>query len=462
MIEETKELEQENEDVAVSDAQEDADEVLNLSEPLPELVYTEVFEENRSVPRKKRRRGLVTFVILAVFAVLGTIAFGLELLNAPQIQQLQNATELPEGAVVPVFTPINPTEFLAAASDELIVVPDETGLELPPDNEMSASAPVTPQNHYVQTPNVSEFYARAAQDESYVYFLKRVPSADKFGLNDLMRMKISNGKTEPVTNANEISGSIYSFTLWGQNMITCEFNRNTKTFAFYRVPKTFEDAQLLFEQDFPALMNVYDNKIFMFFSASQKLGVFDPETDKQPSFIDMSLGNENESYLPEFSVVNGYLYYGIWYSEDEHAEYFRRSLFTGETVMLLASNGGDGSRILNLCWDEVGNAYYWLLEHETDTFIYSLAVVKNEAASEILSTFESYDGNISPTVALKDEFLVVASVPGAIYKYDRYDYSLELEAAVKEPPYAVTKDFLIAPDGIYRIFDLNFTSFIAN
>lgn len=471
ILEETKELEQQCRASADTDscAGKDAASgdgfkpVLEYSEESASVNFAEVVETRfePTAPKiivkkqpKKRYRGVIVVAVLIIFAGLGAAAYSFDIFGEVigfKGLRIENVTELPVDANPPAFVPLDPAEFAEVIEDALVVVPDETGLEFPAKGGNAAEAAAASKNYYTQTPNISKFYTHAAQDESYIYFLKYKSTADK--LTDLMRMKISNGKTEPVPNANETSESIYSFTLFKKNIITCEFKRNTQTYAFYRVPKAFEDAQLLFEQDSPAFMNVHDNKIFMLFALSQKLGVFDPETDTQPAFIDMSIDDENARYLPEFSVMNGYIYYGVLYGEGERMEYLRRSLYTGEVVTMLDSNELGGAQIWNPCWDGEGVAYYG--EFEPETGIYSLIALKNGDSPETLCSF-GFGGMISPPVTLNDGFLVAAASPDTLCKYGKGDFLLELETAVPSLPYAVTKDFLIAPDGIYRIHDFSF------
>lgn len=451
IYEEATELEQKNE----ASAEESAP-VLEYVEIPPAKAETEL--KVTLVKKKNRKGGVIALVAVVVLAGIGAAAYGLGIFGDVsgigfEGLGIKNITEPPEGAEIPEFSPIDPAEFLTASisNGDYIVVPDETGLELPP-NENGARVTPEPQNFYPQTPNVSSFFTRAAQDESYVYFLQDPPS-DKYELYDLMRMRISTGKTEPMPNANENSKSIYSFTLLEQNIITCEYRQDTDTFAFYRVPKSGEDAQLLFDSASPAFMNVHDNKIFMLFVEEKRLGVFDLKTDTQPSFISLELEDNTAHCLPRFSVINGYLYYGIWRDEGESMAYLRRSLYTGETVTLLSSE--PGGAIWNPCWDNEGNAYY--AQYDSEAMEFGLATRKSGGESALISSFD-FDG-AWPLIAFKDEYIVAAAPRGEIRQYDRADFSIELESVAEELPFAATKDFLVATDGVYRLFDFGFIPF---
>lgn len=421
------------------------------------LIKAETELKVKLVKKKNRKGGVAVLAVVVVLAGIGAAAYRLGAFGDMaglgfEGLGIENVTGPPEGAEIPQFSPIDPAEFLSDPNGDFIVVPDETGLELPTFESAPQLAP-EPQNFYTQTPNVSGFFTRAAQDESYVYFLQG-PAAGKYGLYDLMRMRTSTGKAELMPNANENSKSIYSFTLLGQNIITCEHRESTDTFAFYRVPKSGEDAQLLFETDSPAFMNVHDNKIFMLFVEEQTFGVFDIKTDTQPSYISLKLEDDTAHYLPQFSVINGYLYFGIWYDEGESMSYLRRSLYTGETVTLLSSGAGDA--IWNPCWDNEGNAYY--AQFDSDAMEFSFAAYKSGGEPQLISTFD-FDGTW-PLITLKDAFIVAAASREELRQYGRDDFSVELEAAADELPFAATKDFLVAHDGVYRLFDLEFIPFV--
>lgn len=403
--------------------------------------------------RKKSRKGVIALAVLIILAGAAASAYSFGILGgiiSYGSLRMKNITEPPVGAELPVFSPADPAEYTVTTSDELEVVPDETGLESPDMDEISAETPLILRNHYTQTLNVSRFYTDAAQDESYVYYLKSPSAGGKF--SDLMRMKILNGKSEPVPNANEVNERIYSFTLFGRNIITCEYRNESGTYAFFRVPKSGEDAQMLFEYDSPAYMNVHDNKIFMLFASSRKLGIFDPETDTQPALIELGEIEDDVECLPTFSVMNGYLYYGISYNGGKSTRYLRRSLYTGETAIMLDSGVSDNIAILNPCWDEEGGAYY--AQFDPDTKAYSLIARKSEGSPEILSSFD-LDGEDFPLIALKDEFVIAMAASGTLCKYERDDFTIELDAETQNYPYAVTKDYLITADGIYRISDFS-------
>lgn len=432
----------------------------------PEAKPAALNEERYYAPPKKSRKGIFVLATLIIFAGLGAAAYSLGVFGnviGLGLSGMENVTEPPENAEIPVFIPLDPAEFADAVEDELVVVPDETGLELS-DGENTAETAAVSRNYYTQVPNVSEFYANAAQDESYIYFLKGGGSTGVH--SDLMRMKISNGKTEPVPNANEVSMRIYSFALWRQNIITCEFNSEKNGFAFYRVPKSGEDAQLLFEHASYAIMNAYDNKIFMLFSKEGKLGIFDPETDTQPAFIDLLSDKTDTVCQPEFSVVDGYLYYGVMYDgenpENRYMRYLRRSLYTGEETVLLDSGEYGLHEIIYPCWDSAGNAYYKKDSYdESDSGTGDLTVQKSGGPPESFRI----DGQYMTLLAITDEYLIaipthtIMESKYVLQKYSLDDFTLQLEAEIGRVPYSITKDYLISVDGVHKIFDFSFTAF---
>lgn len=437
-------------------------------EAAPALEYEEIFEPAPAsnsqtefkvqVVRKKSRAGGI--MVLATLIAVAGFSASVYMLEASESTSglaglgVQNITDIPQGAVVPAFRPIDPLEFTAAHDDDSITVPDETGLELPAFGHGPQVAPERI-NYTIQQPHVSAFFARAAQDETYVYFLQD-PVATTYSLYNLKRANPSTGKTEPAINSS--SQNIYSFALYGYNIITCEYKPATDSFAFYRNPKSGEHAQMLFETASPAYMNVFDDKLFLLFVEEQALGVFDFAADTEPSYIALEPLAETTHYFPQFSVINGYLYYGVWHDTDADGQaqqdYFRRSLYTGETIMLL--NAEYGNSIWNPCWDADGTAYY--LQHDAEAMEFNIAAIKDGGSPQIISAV-NHNQNWPQLLAFKDEFLIAALPTDILRQYALTDFSIKLEVAVESQPFAVTKDYLVTNDGLYRLFDFGFISY---
>lgn len=417
----------------------------------PPLEYEEVPE-----PKKKHTGAIVTTIVLLLLVGLGGAGyyFGYydKLMTFVKSTEIHNVTTPPQGAVIPEFAPVDPSEIHAAQPEP------EEDLTEPDDFEVPAQSDVVTSDSaidYDSAPaNLSVFSTRAMQDEDYIYFLP--VTAGNNSTADLMRVPVGGSKPEYIPDCFPQTASVYSFTLLDGDIVVCAQKPETSVYGFYTIPKNGGAAKFLFEQASPALIEQYDGRLFMLFAAESRLGIFDPKNDSQPAFIDMRTESpEPVAFIPEFSVKHSYLYYGLSYSGGERVDYMRRSLYTGETSPVLGSSLLNESWTVNPVWDGSGGAYYG--QYDRINGYYSLKSYKTGGSPESLFsyTFPATVDSLPPVlVPMGGNSFVAMSQPDTLRLY-----SLDNSVAVKEStlqggrPYAATQNYLISQDGIYTVSD---------
>jgi len=422
-----------------------------------------------SPPKKKKHTALA--VVLVVLIVAGILAAGSHYLDfhvAEAIGFLQgrlvteDVTTPPGGADIPAFAPVSPTAPVMEATGELEAPGDEEEDENPEDQEEERiPLQVSRVNFYNAFANVNPFYTRAAQDQNYVWFL---PAGDIHPFTqrtDLMYVNPDNPEPLPVPNLWPGTGSIYSFVLFNDGIVVCAKRPEIEGYGFYRADKAgMDEPELLFTKNEPAYMKVYRGAVYALFPNEKQLTEFDPESGNAPRIRNMPIESLNglfAEYLPEFSIVDGYIYYGLSYRNGQNIEYERRALNLAEKISAFSPSTLGETWTVGPVWDTDGGVYYGRYDYDAGT--YAVKTAKPDGTVSEIARFEISRG-IPPLLAGVGFKSLVAEIDGRTYSRKSFGtLEPEQEAVLHSRPYAVTRDYMIAGDGLYRLSDLSFIAF---
>ena len=424
--------------------------------------------------KKKKHAGLA--VLLVLLAVAGLAVAGLAVAGSyylgsnfgQTLDFLQNqlvtedVTTPPPGADIPAFAPVEPTAPVMEAPEEMEEPGGGEEDDLPePQEQERIPLQVSRVNYYNDFAVVNPFYTRAAQDQNYVWFLPAGDIHPFTQLNDLMCADPDRPEPLPAPNLWPGSGSIYSFVLYNDGIVVCAKRPDIEGYGFYRADKAgIDEPKLLFERNEPAYMRVYNGAVYALFPNGKQLVEFHPESGGPPRTTNMPIEALNglfAEYLPDFSIVDGYIYYGLSYRNGQNVEYERRSLETAEKISAFSPSTLGETWTVHPVWDTDGNVYYGRYDYDAGTYFVKTAkpdgVVLEIARFGIRRGIPSFLAGVGfkSLVAEIDERLYARKSFGTL---DR-----EHESMLASRPYAATRDYLVADDGLYRLSDFGFIAF---
>jgi len=422
-------------------------------------------------PAKKKRPVSFFAVQLATVAVIALFAAGFHYFGYNIGQTFaflqsqfvtQDVTALPQGADIPAFLPVEPTAPVMEASQEL-EAPEAGEDDAQAEDQAEERIPLQASrvNFYNVFANVNPFYTRAAQDQNYVWFLPAGDIHPFAQLTDLMYVDPDNPEPLPVPNLWPGESSVYSFVLFNDGVVVCAKRPDAEGYGFYLSDKAgIDEPELLFAKNEPAYMVVYREAVYALFPDAKQLVEFDPENGGRAKTISMPIESINglfAEYLPEFSIVDGYIYYGLSYRNGQNIEYERRSLDTAEKISAFSPSTLGEIWTVNPVWDTDGNVYYGRYDFDAGT--YSVKTAKPDGVVSEIARFRISRG-IPPLLAGVGFKSLVAETGERTYSRKSFGtLEQEQEAIFSSRPYAATRDYLIADGGLYKLSDLGFISY---
>ena len=397
----------------------------------PKQTATTKAEPTRAARRKK---GVAALVAVALLMALGGVGYALDWhKKVPFLAAMGHAaSQASESAASVQPTPAS-TVLEAATTDPQ----GAEGQGEPTAGATNVSTEAV--MDWAEQAHCSYLYSSAKEDDTSIYFLPdagyaRAPSR-------LCRMKKDGTEVESILDLSvEEGSSVVNFALLG-DFIYYNVPLTDAYYGYFRIPKAGGNAQLLFVDEYSNLV-AHDGKLYFLFTKRDALGVMDPTVETTPQFTELFMIYNDRQYVPAFSVVDGFLYFGVVSAREEL--YCRFDLATHQQTELLSSNMVQSTGIRNPFFYN-GAAYY--VQMETGNGVaYWRSLAEDHMAGTTLSqaSCDTNSGSLLCGVRLGDR---------ALYQYESEFRLAPLDALDQytvvytgDRPFAVAGNWLFHPD----------------